>query len=263
MHSPRSILGAIGVVSALVLTIAIAPAVSAAGPSTVWTRQFGTNSNDDARAVATDAARNAYVAGCSDGALPGQTHKGELDVFVRKYRPNGSLAWTRQFGTSSNDCAGGVAVDKSGRVYVAGYVGGALPGQSHSGQSDGFLRKMRPDGSTVWTRQFGISSWDYAEAVAIDKAGRIIVSGDTMGALPGKVHRGGTDAFLRKFRPAGSTVWTRQYGSSDDDYGQSVAIDKDNRIVVRVRAQVPPRWEGELDPPIRHQQGRPVIRRRH
>jgi len=189
-------------------------------------------SNDDARAVVTDAARNVYVAGCADGALPGQTHKGEFDVFVRKYRPNGSLAWTRQFGTSGFDCATGIAVDKSGRIYVAGYVGGALPGQSHSGQSDGFLRKMRPDGSTIWTRQFGSSSWDYAGAVAIDKAGRIIVSGDTMGALPGKVHRGGADAFLRKFRPAGSTVWTRQYGSSDDDYGQSVAIDKDNRIVV-------------------------------
>ena len=54
--------------------------------------------------------------------LPGQCRSGSGgDSFVRKYDPDGTEAWTRQFGTAQATWASGVVVDAIG-VYVAGGV---------------------------------------------------------------------------------------------------------------------------------------------
>ena len=84
---------------------------------------------------------NVYVAGLTEGALPGQTAAGGADSFVRRYDANGNEAWTRQFGTAAHDVLRDVAVDGTGNVYVAGYTSGALPGQTAAGSDDGFVRK--------------------------------------------------------------------------------------------------------------------------
>ena len=57
---------------------------------------------------------------------------------------DGEILWTGQFGTDGWDRAHAVAIDASGNILVAGYVGGALPGQTHAGDLDAFLRKYSP-----------------------------------------------------------------------------------------------------------------------
>jgi len=103
----------------------------------LWTRQFGTATSDQAVGVAVDTS-GVYVAGLTDGTLPGQTSAGGSDAFVRKYETNGAELWTRQFGTATSDQAVGVAVDTSG-VYVAGFTDGTLLGQVSAGTLDAFL----------------------------------------------------------------------------------------------------------------------------
>jgi len=49
----------------------------------VWTRQFGTAAVDLARGISVDTS-GVYVAGETNGALPGQTYSGGGDVFVVK-----------------------------------------------------------------------------------------------------------------------------------------------------------------------------------
>src|SRR5262245_53530980 len=96
----------------------------------VLIRQFGTTAEDTARRIAVDGMGSVYGAGYTDGALPGQTSAGgTTDAFVRKYDASLTEVWTRQFGTSENDSALGVAVDGTGSVYVAGFTIGVLPGQ--------------------------------------------------------------------------------------------------------------------------------------
>ena len=50
-------------------------------------------------------------------------------------------AWTRQFGSASEDFAWSVSVGSDGSVLVAGYTQGTLPGQSSAGFQDAFVRK--------------------------------------------------------------------------------------------------------------------------
>ncbi len=183
----------------------------------VWTRQFGTPGLDFPMAgrIAVDDT-GLYVAGYTDGALPGQTSAGAEDIFVRKYDFDGNEVWTRQFGTAGLDFADGIAV-KRGAVFVVGAVSGALPGQPYEGDFDAFIRKYDSDGNEVWTHQFGTPGFDDLHAVAVDHTG-IYVDGSTTGSLPGFANAGDFDALVRKYDFDGIEVWTRQFGTNLIDH---------------------------------------------
>jgi hypothetical protein len=189
-----------------------------------WTRQFGSPSvagNDTidiGQAVAADSIGSVYVAGYTEGTLPGQTSLGPYDAFIRKYDSSGAEKWTRQFGTQASDFVYGIVIDNIGNIYVAGYTQGTFPHTSSLGQEDAYIRKYNPNGDELWTRQFGTAGTDVALATAVDATGNVYAAGVTLGL-------GGLDAFLRKFDGNGATVWTRQFGTAARDSAQAVVTD--------------------------------------
>jgi hypothetical protein len=185
-----------------------------------WTDQFGSASHDDGLDVAMDST-GIYVSGHAGDALPGQTAAGNFDVFVRKYDLAGTRKWTRQFGTIGSDNGFGISVAPAG-VFVAGRAGQALPGGTHVGNYDAFVRRYRRDGTVVWTRQFGTAGDDSASGVAATRGG-VFVSGQTGGTLSGQSSAGNPDAFVRKYDAAGKVVWTRQYGTPGFDAATGVS----------------------------------------
>lgn len=151
-----------------------------------WTRQFGTATTDNAYAVATTLDAVYTAGGISNGgAVAGATSADKTDAFVSKLDLNGKLLWTRQFGTSENDQATGLAADASG-VYVVGFTNGALQG-GNTGGSDAFVRRYDPEGTVLWTRQFGGSGGadDQATSAALDGS-VLYVAGHVAGLLPGQ-----------------------------------------------------------------------------
>ncbi len=251
----------------------------------VWTRQFGTSGDDisgGGRIGLDDTG--VYVVGDTDGAFPGQTNAGSSDLFVRKYDFDGNEIWTRQFGTPGFDFADGIVAGRGG-IYVAGSVDGALPGQTHAGSFDAFVRKYDPDGNEVWTHQFGSSGSEDLHSVAVDpssgsiyaagsvttlpdfagdsdalvvkydlagnqiwsrqfgtigffdhgsgiavspgRQGGVYVTGYTLGTLPGQTSAGGRDVFVRKYDAGGDKIWTRQFGTPKSDGGESMGAAAD------------------------------------
>src|SRR5688572_7467960 len=172
---PKRAIGLVGGAIACLLALSIVGAIpvsaEAEAPTVgfAWTHQFGTPSNDDARAVVVDAS-GVYVAGWTNSALPNQTNAGGADAFVREHDFVGGEVWTRQFGSSRHDQAFGAAIDPSG-VYVVGETQGILPDQTSPGCvvpptcEDVFLRKYDRDGNEIWTRQFGTPDVDIAYEV--------------------------------------------------------------------------------------------------
>jgi len=215
------------------LCVAMAlPAAASAPVSNSWTAQFGTRYPDDANGLAMDPSGNLYVIGQTSGELPGQKAQGMIDCFVRRVDQLGHEVWTRQFGTPERDLAKGVGLDDAGNVYVVGQTFGTLPGQTSAGGLDAFIRKYSPDGEEVWTRQFGGGGAESAAAVRVDHAGNIYVVGGTRGTLPGQTNIGDWDAFLVKFDPAGGIVWSRQFGTVDEDYGMALVLDGNGYPIV-------------------------------
>jgi len=194
-----------------------------------WTQQLGTSSTDQAYGVATDSSGNVYVTGTTTGGLDGNGNSGSYDFFIVKYDSSGTKQWTRQLGTSGVDKAYGIATDSSGNIYVTGFTGGELDGNSYAGL---FVVKYDSSGTKQWTKQMGTSFDDGANGVATDSSGNVYVAGYTNGGLDGNSNAGGYDLFIVKYNSSGTKLWTKQLGSSKDDYAEGVATDSSGNVYV-------------------------------
>jgi hypothetical protein len=106
--------------------------------------------------------------------------------------------------------------------------------------------------------QFGTPEEDSATIaldVSSDQSGNVYVVGITTGTLPDQTSEGGQDAFIRKYDSDGDEIWTRQFGTSDDDSAQGVSVDSssgDVYVVGNTRGTLPDQTsEGGQDAFIR------------
>ena len=83
-----------------------------------------------------------------------------------------------------------------------------------------------------WTKQLGTSSNDYGNGVSTDSSGNIYVTGSTSGGLDGNTHFGDRDIVLVKYNPSGTKQWTKQLGTSSDEWGNGVTTDSSGNVYV-------------------------------
>lgn len=217
-----------------------------------WIEQAGTPERDDASSVVIDTDGSVYMTGHTLGSLDGAVSAGGADIYLVKRKNDGEKEWTRQWGTTGEDIGYAVAVDGKGNIYVAGSIGGVLSGNEGIVLRDVFLTKLTGDGTEEWTVQWGSAENDAAYAVAVDAAGNIFVTGETLGGIDGntnkgdgcqktiEVRHGGTvsegipcmDGFITKFTSAGVKVWTSQWGTAYIDTGRAITIGTDGFVYV-------------------------------
>ena len=192
-----------------------------------WTKVLGTWKKDFANAVNIDSSGNIYLVGATEKDLVAECKKGQQDcvnfagkddLFVAKFDSKGKKQWTKQLGTKRNDRATGVATDSSGNIYVTGYTYWKLDGNTYAGSNDAFVVKYNSSGTWQWTKQFGTPSSDLADGVAVDSSGNVYVVGYTYGELDGNTNTGASDIFVVKYNSSGTKQWTKQIGSSSQNY---------------------------------------------
>ncbi len=197
-----------------------------------WTQQMGSTASDTGYSVAVDDNGNIYVTGQTQGNLDGNTNAGSYDIFLVKYNAAGAKQWTQQLGTASYDDAAGVAVDRSGNIYVSGATEGGFDGYSNLGQFDSILVKFNDAGTQLWLRQLGTTANDFSYKVAVDGSGNAYVTGYTQGNLDVNINAGNYDMFLTKYDDAGTKQWTKLLGTTADDTGYGVAVDGSGNVYV-------------------------------
>jgi hypothetical protein len=158
-----------------------------------WQRQVGTSGTDRVTAISV-RADGVFLAGSTDGALEEPTPVGGLDAFVVKLDDQGETTWVRQFGSTADDEATALVVDRKG-LYVAGSASGALPDGELLGEWDGFARKYLPNGTHLWTRQIGTNDYDRVYGLSVEPTG-LYLTGTTHGAFEGFVNAGDRDVFV-------------------------------------------------------------------
>lgn len=193
------------------------------------------------KAIAADSAGNIYVAGNAvlDPASPQTT------VLVVKLNPQGTqYLYVRYLGGSVNDSANAMAVDSAGNAYVAGATtspdfpvtaGGNL-GMAPTGQSDqrSFVAKLDANGNVVFSDLLGGSATSVAQAVAVNAARQVIVSGAsstagfpiTAGAY--SVATSANHPYLLELDPTGAKVLFSATGIG----GSAIALDSASNIYV-------------------------------
>ncbi len=221
---------------------------------------FGGSADDVGRDVFVDNAGYAYVtggagspnfpttAGAYDRVLgKGGTTAGsiDMDAYVAKFAPNGSLVWSTYIGGANYDRAYAIEVDSQGFVYISGRAGrgfpvtaGAFQAQFNGiddgvyGDQNGFIAKLSPDGSKLlWASYFGTGA--LARDLAVDGKGAIYLSSyaNVSRLYPKtvwfanayqKTIKGGDDNVLAKIKTDGSAVlWATYFGGSSDEASET------------------------------------------
>lgn len=164
----------------------------AADGSHNWSKTFQQDSYVEPMALQVAADGSVYVGGTFSGALGiGKdnilSNDGD-DIFIAKLDGSGAPLWAKSFGNDKIQGVSGMAVDIDGGLVIVGYFSGTLdfgggpiapmstcdPGDFCH---DAFLVKLAPDGSHVYSRGIGGMSNDFAEDIAVDPKGELVMSG--------------------------------------------------------------------------------------
>jgi hypothetical protein len=205
--------------------------------------------------IAVSASGNAYVAGATDtatfpttaGALQttfGGPGGSANDAFITQLNSSGSaLVYSTFLGGTSEDYAGGVAIDEAGNAYVTGQtystnfpVKNAFQ-QTLKGQANAFVAKLNTAGSAlVYSTYLGGSNDDDGDAIAVDSGGDAYVTGFTestdfplVGALQG-TYGGSMDAFLTVVGSNGIPSFSTFLGGQLTDEGNGIAVDSSGNV---------------------------------
>jgi hypothetical protein len=196
---------------------------------------LGGNGVDGAFSLTLDSAGNIYVAGITAsstfstaGFAPVGKFSGASDAFVIKLNPQGTaIEYATYLGGSDEDTAMAVAVDAQGNAYVTGGTtsndfpvttaafqprfggrgGSSLPPFSRPA-GDGFVAKLSPTGSLVYSSYLGGTDKDQGYGIAVDASGAAFVAGATSspdfpvtaGVLQ-PVRHGSSDIFVARVSP--------------------------------------------------------------
>jgi hypothetical protein len=164
-----------------------------------------------------------------------------------------AVAWTGTkfaFNDSKEvEYGAGVTSDSSGNVIVVGSsygFNGSLTNYPDLSllvhQQNLVITKLNASGGTTWKRMIGFSAQGVFKTsgfnlqdrpflpagVVADPSGNIYVSGTVGGLWVDGRNSGNQNAFLIKFNPSGSIVWSRVLGGAGDDGVSGMAINGTN-----------------------------------
>jgi hypothetical protein len=200
---------------------------SASG-DTLWARFYeGMGLRDDAAvSLAVDRSGNCYVLG-----KVVNSHS-RTDIVLLKYRPDGTLAWSRDIDGAghSNDLPAAVLLSNSTidtRHSALVYVVGSATGKRSS--FDYFTACLDTAGTELWRQTYdGAGKVDVAAAACLDSADGIVVTGQSTGTASS------FDIATVRYSSTGELVWARRYNGTGGqaDRGSCVAIDGRGCVLV-------------------------------
>lgn len=250
VRSRRGALIGTGAAAGLVLAGPLAGVAAAAG--IIFSTYLG-GTDDEAAvyfsgrvAIAVDDLGNRYVTGATRSTdfptTPGakRSLSGDMDVFVTKIAPGGTILYSTYLGGPCDDVAVDIAVDARGNAYVTGRVHGGVCLAEVAPSA--LVAKLDPAGSLVWAAGLGGSLADTSigQAIAVDAQGQAYVAGTTttsshdFPATPGAFRTGdcsggwsaGGDGFVAKLGADGASLEYATFlcGSAHDS-PNGIAVD--------------------------------------
>ncbi|HPF98582.1 MAG TPA: hypothetical protein PLE77_00840, partial [Kiritimatiellia bacterium] len=209
-----------------------------------WTRMWGSTNRsyggDFATALAVQGS-NIYVCGYTIGSFHAQPHadQTQYDMFLTKWHSDGNYEWSRIWGDAKDEQAYAVEVDVDGNCYVAG----TCPNSGYAVNTGPRLTKFNSSGTQQWMELWAYGLYGSAlgsgtpQGLVVDGSGNIYVSGYCDGAwsnyfdgvaLPSSLQA----LFLTKWTPSRTKLWTKVWGSANEDRGGQIARGSDGRLYI-------------------------------
>jgi len=221
----------------------------------LWEKAQVNDGGNPANALAIDESGNVVVSASTYAA-------GNADFYTVKYAAaDGAVLWEKKLGGRQVAVPAGITVDADGDIVVTG----VSVGTSYKDNDWYTVKYAAGDGALVWESRYDgpASGDDRARAVAVDRNGNVIVTGNvaTMkyaaadGAMLWKkpaanavavddadnvvlagdyLGGGDLDFLITKYAPGGERLWEQHHGSPANlpDRSKALAVDQDGNVVV-------------------------------
>ncbi len=218
----------------------------AAGGSTLLKSSYLAGENDDqGMVIKVDNEGSVYVAGFTNSnffptATPFQDtlSSNTVDAFIVKLPPAlDSLTFGTYLGGIGDDRVNDMAIDSGKNIVLVGTTTSSnFSGTTTQvGGADAFVAKLNADGRTYAFRVYlGSRGTDSGNGVALDSANNIYVTGrtnrfdfpTTAGVIqPNIVTDGAVDAFVTKYNPTGTRLYSTFMGGAGYDEGIAIGVD--------------------------------------
>ncbi len=209
----------------------------------LWVRQGGGTGSNIANSVAVDSSENIVIAGEFTSSITFQdtmlTSSGSNDVFVAKYRPDGSLSWVKQLGSFKTEIARHIAIDDGCNILLCGMFSGTATfgdtSLTSSGAEDIFIAKLDSSGQIIWAERAGGASQDVGLGLTTDKMNNVIISGyyRSTAMFGDSVVTGSIEheVFTAKYSSSGNFIWVETGNSGGVNLGIDVYVDDQNNIL--------------------------------
>jgi alpha-tubulin suppressor-like RCC1 family protein len=214
----------------------------------VWALQCGGAGPDRATGLALDPNGEILVAGYFTGPAtfgPMTVPTGGTNMFVVKFRRDGSFRWLRQADTSTTptlaaDSAGSVLVTGSFKTSVS-FDGVTLVGTA--GVTNAFVAKYDTLGNILWARGVTGGGPIQGRGVTVDGARDVFITGSFRGLATFTSTNfamiNGLDVFVAKYDPNGNVLWARRAGNTPgdgsilrNDEALAIASDRQGNVAV-------------------------------
>ncbi len=207
-----------------------------------WVAQGGGTEMDFGYGLAVDGADNIFLTGYfrSPVATFGPhtlISAGVGDAYVARLSPAGVWEWVRRAGGATEDNGQGLALDRFGNVYIAGYLDSPIADfgpftLTNSSQSTGFVAKLDPTGTWQWATQAGTSGLTACFGLALTAADIVHVSGLYAGSsltlgtstLVNQGAIGTFDFFIAQLTTAGAWLSATGAGGTGNDLGLGLSV---------------------------------------
>lgn len=222
----------------------------------IWVKSLGGTLSETVTDIKSDDNGNIYITGGYSGTVdfdPGagmvnRTSNGAIDLFLLKLDANGDFQWAYTNGSAQSEVAKGVAIDKFGAVHLLGYFrntvdfdpSAATAELTSLGGADVFVAKLTSEGDFISVYHAAGSLDEDPTGIEIDLFNNVYVTGyfqgttnfNVLGGTQNLTSAGGNDIFVMKINANYSFNWVRQIGGPGNDVAFSMAIDKNDDILI-------------------------------
>ena len=181
----------------------------------IWTKTYGGSGGWDCGNSVQQTSDGGYI-------IVGYTYSditGYSDVYLIKTDANGNVEWTKTYGGGGEDCGNSVQQTSDGGYIIVGGI--------TYFDCDVYLIKTDANGNVEWTKTYGGSGEDCGNSVQQTSDGGYIIVGKTT-----SFGAGDYDVYLIKTDANGDVIWTKTYGGSGEDCGNSVQQTSDGGYII-------------------------------
>ena len=203
----------------------------------VWEKEYGGTKTESANCIIRTSSGGYAIAGytsSNDGDVTGNHSPNLSDVWLMKTDASGNIIWKKCFGGSAADTAYAI-IETPDKGFLVAASSASTNGNltANNGLTDAWLFKTDSLGNILWQKNFGGAGHDVFKNVLLNADGTYTVTGYTTStAAVSNGIKGKSDLWVAKVNDAGTVLWSKGFGGSEEEEGFSIISIPDGSYVV-------------------------------